>query len=238
MNKPANSTTHNNTTPFCATHPASHGRAASAESNTAPAADETETRSGGSTRGRKSEYSERIIEMMCEPIRRYGLSDSAAAESVGMSSTTISRWKKKYPEIVSKIQQAREACRMRQLQIVFNHAEAENGKGWRAATWILERLFPGDYSPRMQERFAYQAFEDLRRDREARALLEEDIKELHRKQDQQRDEWEKAKQAAAAAETEAANRPVATTEAAEHRASTSEGDSHNSVRPQSAHQRG
>ncbi|MDB6165447.1 MAG: hypothetical protein JWQ83_587 [Lacunisphaera sp.] len=95
-------------------------------------------------------------------------------------------------------------------------AQVDNARGWRAAAWVLERLFPADYSARMQERFAYRSYQDVQRDREDRAILDEDLKELWRARDEQLDrEEEPARQKAAAAE-------------AEVRAAASEADSHNS----------
>ena len=89
--------------------------------------DPAEDPAGGDPKG----YAPKIIDMMCEKIRRYGLSDSAAAEQVGMSSSTVSRWKQLYPEIAPQLQQARQDCRLRHLENIEKAAEAENGRGWR-----------------------------------------------------------------------------------------------------------
>ncbi|HEV7402485.1 MAG TPA: helix-turn-helix domain-containing protein [Chthoniobacteraceae bacterium] len=167
-------------------------------------------------RGRPTGYAPKIIDMMCEKITRFGLSDSAAAEQVGMSTSTISRWKQLYPEIGPKLQQARQDCRIRHLEIIEKAAAAENGRGWRASAWILERLFPADYARKISERFAALSLDDLLKDREARAALEVQLKELYAMQDAEREAREAAAaQAAAAAEAEVG-------------ASASESDSHNS----------
>jgi hypothetical protein len=154
-------------------------------------------------RGRPSGYAPKIIDMMCDKIRRFGLSDSAAAEHVGMSSSTVSRWKQLYPEIGPKLRQARQEIRIHHLEIIEQAAQAENGRGWRASAWILERLFPADYARKISDRFAALSLEDLLKDREARAALEVQLKELHAMQDAERAEREAAQaQAAAAAEAE------------------------------------
>ena len=125
-------------------------------------------------------------------IRKHGFSDTAAAEGVGVSSTTISRWKKQDPELAAELLQARYECRIHHLEIIEKTAEAENGGGWRASAWILERLFPGDYSPRMRERFAYRNLEDQRRDNEERALVYDDIRLRLEREEARREEARRA----------------------------------------------
>jgi hypothetical protein len=68
----------------------------------------------------------------------------------------------------------------------MEHSAAENGKGWRASAWILERLFPGDYSPRMKERNAYLNLEERLLDKEAHEALDERLRELHERQAEER----------------------------------------------------
>jgi hypothetical protein len=199
MKQTTASTHQHSTIPFPVPHPAGHGQGAPASAGPSAA--------GGAPRGRPSGCSDRVVAMMKDLIRRHGFSDTAAAEGVGVSSTTISRWKKQDPELAAELLQARHECRIHQLEIIEKAAEAENGRGWRAAAWILERLFPGDYSPKMMERFAYRNLEDQRRDREATDLVYDDV--------QVRLAEEKAQRAQAAAE-------------AEQRASASEADLHNS----------
>ncbi len=152
---------------------------------------------GGAKRGRPSGCSDRVVAMMKDQIRRHGFSDTAAAESVGVSSTSISRWKKQDPELASELLKARFDCRIYHLEIIENAAAAENGRGWRASAWILERLFPGDYSPKMAERFAYLHLQDKLQDREESARVYEDVQIRLAEEKAQR-----ARAAAAAAEAE------------------------------------
>ncbi|HEV7402696.1 MAG TPA: hypothetical protein VGO11_07225 [Chthoniobacteraceae bacterium] len=121
----------------------------------------------GASRGRSGGYSERVLEMVCAAIREYGLSDSAAAVKTGMSASTLGQWKREFPEIAVRLEQAREDCRIRHLDIVMRFAQAENACGLRAATWLLERLFPGDYAPRAREREAHRDLETQARERES-----------------------------------------------------------------------
>jgi hypothetical protein len=160
---------------------------------------------GPPKRGRPTDYAPRVIDMLCDSIRRYGLSDSAAAEQQGMSTSTLSRWKQVHPEIGIKLKQARQQIRTFHLDRIMEHSAAENGKGWRASAWILERLFPGDYSPRMKERNAYLNLEERLLDKEAHEALDEQLRELHEKQAEER-----AARAAAQAAEAAADGPLIT----------------------------
>ncbi len=123
----------------------------------------------GARRGRPTVYSDKVLAMMKDYARRLGFSDTAAAEGVGVSSTTISRWKKECPEIAHELQTARQECRVHHLERIMEFAEGDNNRGLRASMWLLERLFPGDYAPRMAERFAYMNLEDRQREREEEA---------------------------------------------------------------------
>jgi hypothetical protein len=211
MQNHVTSTSHNTTIPF----PTAHAAADREETANAPTPDASETPAGGGApRGRPRVYPERVIEMICGPIREFGLSDSAAAESIGVSSSTISRWKQQFPELGPKLQQARFECRMLHLRNIQRHADSDKTTSLRASMWILERVFPGDYAPRMKERFAYQQREERRQEREA--------EEFRREQSEER--WE-AHLAGKRAETEAKQEAAA--EAAKS-ASTPESDSHHS----------
>src|SRR3954469_16828155 len=176
---------------------------------------------------RPSEYAPQVIDMECNPIREVGMSDSAAAESTGMSSSTISRWKQKYPEIVPRLQEARQECRMRHLRNIERLADSDKpAVSLRASIWILERVFPEDYAPKASERQAHRESREWLRAREAEEFRKEQ-REEQRRADLARDRAAaEAKQNAAAAE---AAHPVAgTTPEAEDRASASVTDSHNS----------
>jgi hypothetical protein len=222
---------------------------------------------GSAPRGRPSGCSERVIQMLRGAIREFGLSDSAAAVKVGMSPSTLSRWKYLCPEIALKLDEAREDFRERHLQIIMKAAEAENARGWRAAAWVLERIFPADYAARARDRAAHRRSEEFRREEDERNAFHAIAKEELAERDARAAEAERAAEAAQAAQTGAG----AGAGEAEHRASTKEGDLHNvknsaapergheagtpalalftakegdlhnvqnSVRPQSAHQRG
>src|SRR3954470_3885562 len=153
MQNPVTSTSHsNNTIPF----PAAHTGPGVPPSAAEPAPQGAETPAGASRgRGRPSGYAPRIIDMMCGDITEHGLSDSAAAESVGMSSSTISRWKQQFPELEPKLQQARQEGRKYHLRNIQKHADSEKaGPSLRASMWILERVSTEDCAPRASDRVA------------------------------------------------------------------------------------
>ncbi|HEV7401978.1 MAG TPA: hypothetical protein VGO11_03595 [Chthoniobacteraceae bacterium] len=155
-------------TPVAPPRAVSHGPAGAPASSHEPAPNATERPAGeGGPRGRSGGYSERVLEMVCAAIREYGLSDSAAAVKTGMSAPTLAQWKREFPEIAVRLEQAREDCRIRHLDIVMRFAQADNACGLRAATWLLERLFPGDYAPRAREREAHRDLETQARERES-----------------------------------------------------------------------
>src|SRR3954471_12167570 len=220
MQNPGTATSHsNNTIPF----PAAHTGPGVAPSAAEPAPHGAETPVGASRgRGRPSGYAPRIIDMMCGEITVFGLSDSAAAESVGMSSSTISRWKQQFPELEPKLTQARQECRKYHLRNIQKHADSDKaGPSLRASMWILERVFPEDYARTSSERTAARQAQERRRQREAAEYEAEQIKErLAVKRAEQAEQAEAKRKAEA---TESAQSAAATAAEAENRASTFEG---------------
>lgn len=118
--------------------------------------------------GRPSTFTPEVAVDLIRVITRLGCSDIAAARHCGISSSTISRWKQEHPDFTAALRMAREEFRAAKLAIIFEAAAAEGGKGWRAAAWVLERMFPEDYHPKAAER---QAFREMA---EAAAALEPD----------------------------------------------------------------
>ncbi len=178
MNNPSTTKFHILSHPISASHPLPNGPASAPEAEAATAHDTSgPSAGGGARRGRPTVFSDKVFAMMKDYARRLGFSDSAAAEGVGVSSSTISRWKKENPEIAHELQTARQECRIHHLERIMQFAEGDDNRGLRASMWLLERLFPGDYAPRMSERFAHRNFEDRAREREEAALHEENLRE-------------------------------------------------------------
>ena len=170
MNNPSTTKFHILSDPISAPQPVPPGP----EPSAAPASEAPGTpAAGGARRGRPTVYSDKVLAMMKDYARRLGFSDTAAAEGVGVSSSTISRWKKECPEIAHELQTARQECRVHHLERMMQFAEGDDNRGLRATMWLLERIFPGDYAPRMAERFAHRNFEDRNREREEEALQRE-----------------------------------------------------------------
>jgi hypothetical protein len=97
-----------------------------------------------------------MIDALCAVIRETGASDSGAAARVGLHPSTVSRWKTENPDLAILLRAAREDFRQAQLSIIFETAQARLATSWRAAAWLLERIFPEDYAPRAKERALFQ----------------------------------------------------------------------------------
>src|SRR5580765_1804400 len=106
--------------------------------------------------GRPSAYSDRALEILCTVIATLGVSDSGAASRARISTSTLSRWKREHPELTIALLQAREKFRQSQLDLILEASRAGRSGSWRAAAWLLERIFPEDYSPRASEREKFQ----------------------------------------------------------------------------------
>jgi hypothetical protein len=101
--------------------------------------------------GRPSTFTPAILEALTTLIAQLGLSDSGAAKACGLSTSTLSRWKHEYPDLALALFQAR--CHFQRTQLDIILAAAQNPRtGWRAAAWLLERIFPEEYCPRAAER--------------------------------------------------------------------------------------
>jgi hypothetical protein len=106
--------------------------------------------------GRPSCLNESMIDALCAVIRDTGASDSGAAARVSLHPSTVSRWKREHPDLAILLRSAREEFRDAQLSIIFATAQAGLATSWRAAAWLLERIFPEDYAPRARERAQFQ----------------------------------------------------------------------------------
>lgn len=107
--------------------------------------------------GRPSGLTPQMLDLLCAVIREMGCSDSAAAARSGVHPSTVSRWKRDCPDVAILLRTAREEFRMAQLSVILAEAGGGKARSWRAAAWLLERIFPEDYSPRAKERALFQA---------------------------------------------------------------------------------
>src|SRR5215207_9202813 len=102
--------------------------------------------------GRPSGYSEETVGMLCEAIRRGGMSDTRTALTLGIGRSTLSGWKKEHPELEEWLAMAREQFREARLAIVDEATTRDGRPDWRAAVWALEKAFPADYGKPAQPR--------------------------------------------------------------------------------------
>ena len=119
--------------------------------------------------GRPSGFSTESVAALCEIIRATGISESGAAGRANVHPSTVSRWKRDFPELAILLRSAREEFRAEQLDLILTTARAGHNGSWRAAAWLLERTFPQDYSPRAKERAHFQEMEEAACAREAEA---------------------------------------------------------------------
>ena len=108
--------------------------------------------------GRPTTFSQQLVDLLCAIIRSNGISDSGAAALAGVHPSTVSRWKREHPDLTIALLQAREQFRDHHLSIIMRASEAKGG--WRAAAWLLERIFPADYHPKAAERERFQKAQD------------------------------------------------------------------------------
>ena len=106
--------------------------------------------------GRPSVMTSQLVDALCSIIRETGTSDSGAAAQMSLHPSTVSRWKKEHPDFAILLRSAREDFRQTQISIIINIAHSGRAAGLRAATWLLERVFPEDYSPRAAERAKFR----------------------------------------------------------------------------------
>jgi hypothetical protein len=76
------------------------------------------------------------------------MSDTAAACHCGIPASTLSRWKFLNPELELRFLSAREDFRLRQVYQIQTATTRDGRRDWRAAAWLLERIFPEDYARR------------------------------------------------------------------------------------------
>lgn len=103
--------------------------------------------------GRPSIFTPEIAEYLATLITQTGLSDSAAARQFGLRTSSLSCWKQQCPELALALQ-ARGVFHQTQFDLIL--AAKVPGTGWRAAAWLLERMFPEDYHPNAIQRAKYQ----------------------------------------------------------------------------------
>ncbi len=120
-----------------------------------------------------------MLDLLCAVIRETGASDSAAASRAGVHPSTVSRWKRDCPDVAILLRSAREEFRQAHLSVIFAEATAGHARSWRAAAWLLERIFPEDYAPRAKERALFQEQHDaaLAREEEGSELMLPDAPE-------------------------------------------------------------
>ncbi|MDB6077243.1 MAG: hypothetical protein JWO82_990, partial [Akkermansiaceae bacterium] len=99
-------------------------------------------RDGAPKPGRPSGFSNTMVDVLCSIVRTTGISDSGAAGRASLHPSTVSRWKRDFPDLAILLRTAREEFRAAQLDLILGTARSGQASGWRAAAWLLERTFP------------------------------------------------------------------------------------------------
>ncbi len=95
------------------------------------------------TMPRPTKYSKKLTENLCKWIRMgNNYKDACAME--GIHYDTFNQWRKQFSEFSVAIERSEALCKAACIARI-HQAEA---KDWRAASWILERRFPQEYSLR------------------------------------------------------------------------------------------
>lgn len=90
--------------------------------------------------GRPTCQTEENLQLMLEIIQDTGVSEQAAALAVGISITTLRRWKARCPKLLNQFTRARILYRKKLLKRIQAAADLPDGKGWRAALALLDRM--------------------------------------------------------------------------------------------------
>src|SRR5262249_1395378 len=91
--------------------------------------------------GRPTLYTPKVVNALVAALAE-GLTIGQACAASGIGVQTLSDWKDRYPQLKSRLEQARERARRKSLATIS--AAAESGD-WRAAVAFLRLSFPADY---------------------------------------------------------------------------------------------
>jgi len=91
--------------------------------------------------GRSDTYNDVAEQRICDALRK-GATLGMAAKAAGMSRSTLHRWRNRHEGFDRKVQRAKAEAGLDSLDVIES-AAAEGD--WRAAAWMLEKRFPGEY---------------------------------------------------------------------------------------------
>jgi hypothetical protein len=90
------------------------------------------SRKSPSVGGRPTKYTPETVKMLLEGAKA-GSTNKAACRAAGISEDTLANWKNEHPELLEKIEAAREAGRVKALREI----QAAGAKDWRAhEAWL------------------------------------------------------------------------------------------------------
>jgi hypothetical protein len=125
-------------------HPSSFAHPSSA-ATLPPSAAGSPSSSGPAKAGRPSRRSPELMAAVCEFVQTEGLSDSAAGSLVGVSTTSLSRWKQDDEEFALRLETARAQFELKCLREVQAARKRDGTGDWRAYAWLLQNSSADGY---------------------------------------------------------------------------------------------
>lgn len=93
--------------------------------------------------GRPTKYSAEAVERLCTALE-IGMPIKGACVVAGVGVATLGEWRTKFPDLESRLSEAREMARQKALQAI----KAAGDRDWRAWAEWLKLGFPADYRGR------------------------------------------------------------------------------------------
>jgi hypothetical protein len=124
----------------------------------------------GSATGRPSLNTPEIVTKICAAIRRNGHTDTHVAALVGVSSSTVSRWRQEDEEFAAQLDTARAEFLDARLEEIRALRKRNGSIDWRAQAWLMQAVAPEVYgTPSRRHSLARDKEEKKRAEEKAQA---------------------------------------------------------------------
>src|SRR3954468_21271915 len=102
--------------------------------------------------GRPSLFGPERTAAICALIEQEGISDSAAGALVGVTASTLARWKEEHEGFALELEVARALFELAQVRAIRAARKRDGSPDWRAAAWLLKHSSPEGYGPLSRRR--------------------------------------------------------------------------------------